>query len=174
MHGRPLLVGADVDVPRWYRTVVQTCLADDPRLRAHAIHLLAMFPDPEVGSEEWARRNPPSNPADEAYSAQEPFVDGRWSDNRARVTTTQQPNDWSNANFGHTYVDPPSGMSNEPYYFTTRGRSPPSPMPSNPDPDGDCDSSRRGPGMAGAALLRPCGGGGASLGRRHETRPGPA
>ncbi len=61
----------------------------------------------------------------------------------ARVLTVQPPNDWSMVNLAaHPYVDAPSGLlPHEPFFFPTRGRSPPSPLPSNPG----CDSPRPTP-----------------------------
>ncbi|KAJ9131551.1 Activated CDC42 kinase 1 [Pleurostoma richardsiae] len=137
-HGRPLVLGPEVDVPHWYRTVVETCLAEDPRLRAQAVNLLGLFPDPEDSNGDLDQLDPPSISVDDGTSIQEYFVDGYRTNGGPKIRTVQRPNDWSYVSFGHTYVDPPSGMSNEPYYFPTRGRSPPSPGPSNRD-------SREGP-----------------------------
>lgn len=140
-YGRPLRIDDEVNVPHWYRTVVDTCLADDPRLRAQAIHLLNLFPAPDVVQEEWSERDLPTiSMGDASYPTQEYLDNGV-----PQIKTVQPPNDWSYVNMGHTYIDPPSGISNEPYYYPTRGRSPPSPLPSNQG----CDSPRRRPTWPG-------------------------
>ncbi len=129
-HGRPLLLSADVDVPPWYRTIVETCLADDPRVRAQALQLLALFPGPGVGPDGWVHRHLPPSSGVDSYQNGGP-----------QIRTVEQPNDWPVASMTHTYVDPPTRLSNEPYFFPTRGRSPPSPLPSNYG----CDSPHRAP-----------------------------
>lgn len=140
-HGRPLQLGTELEVPQWYRTVVETCLAEDPRVRAQAFYLLGMFPDPQETDADWARRNPPSISVDDGFSVQEYFVEGYSKFGRPRIRTIQ-PHDWSYVSeMSHTYVEPATGMSNEPYYYPTRGRSPPSPLPSNVD---HCESPREG------------------------------
>jgi len=124
-HGRPLRLDDDAGVPRWYRTIVETCLADDPRLRAQAVSLLHSFPNP---AGEWAQHHGQhaSSPVGEGYDY---FTDG-YQNGEPRIRTVQPPNDWSYGG-GHTYVDAATGLGNEPYYYPTRGRSPPSPLPSN-------------------------------------------
>jgi len=45
---RPLtLFDTPVEIPSYYRTLVDTCLSDDPRNRRHAAELLSMFPEIE-------------------------------------------------------------------------------------------------------------------------------
>ncbi len=163
-HGRPLHLDGDVDVPHWYRTIAETCLAENPRVRAQARQLLAFFPslDDESGQlddsdydAEWIDES--HNPSFYAHSAPSAsFDDGSDSyrhraragsaassdgnntgippindiDHLARklaprIRTVTPRNDWAYVNFGHTYVDPSNGVSNEPYYYPVRGRSPP-------------------------------------------------
>ncbi|EON96357.1 putative protein kinase domain-containing protein [Phaeoacremonium minimum UCRPA7] len=93
-HGRPLQLGTELEVPQWYRTVVETCLAEDPRVRAQAFYLLGMFPDPQETDADWARRNPPSISVDDGFSVQEYFVEGYSKFGRPRIRTIQ-PHDWS-------------------------------------------------------------------------------
>lgn len=167
-HGRPLHLGGDVGVPQWYRSIVETCLAEDPRDRAQALQLLGYFPslkgdqsrleDSDYG-DDWVEG--PHHPAFYAHSAPSGSVDDGYNSFRNRATgiesvpsvgdnadevehfaedsnfpahkfdltplirTVTPTNDWAYVNFGHTYVDPSNGVSNEPYYFPTRGRSPP-------------------------------------------------
>ncbi|EPE06143.1 tkl protein kinase [Ophiostoma piceae UAMH 11346] len=169
-HGRPLHLEIGVGVPQWYRTIVETCLAEDPRVRAQARQLLSYFPSPSSMSgrledsdydDDWV--DGPHNPTFYAHSApsgsltdgkdsyrhkagiesaassdynpdgieQLPHgkgghVEEKFADIAPRIKSVTPSNEWSYVNFGHTYVDPLNGVSNEPYYFPTRGRSPPS------------------------------------------------
>jgi serine/threonine protein kinase len=129
-HGRPLRLSEGLDVPEWYRTVVSICLADDPRHRMQAIDLLRMFPQRRDTDD--PRRAPPSISVDDGQSLQEYVVDGYQSDGPRVIRTVQPPPEWSQgSSVGHTYVNPPTGITHQPYFYHTRGRSPPSPMPSN-------------------------------------------
>lgn len=129
-HGRPLRLQEGLDVPEWYRTVVSICLADDPRHRMQAIDLLRMFP--QRIETDAPRRVQPSISVDDGHSVQEYVVDGYQSDGRPVIRTVQPPPEWSHgSSVGHPYVNSPTGISREPYFYPTRGRSPPSPMPSN-------------------------------------------
>lgn len=129
-HGRPLRLSEEVDVPEWYRTVVSICLAEDPRHRMQAIDLLRMFP--QRIETDIPRRVQPSISVDDGHSLQEYVVDGYQSDGRPVIRTVQPPPEWSHGSSkGHTYVNSPTGITREPYFYPTRGRSPPSPMPSN-------------------------------------------
>lgn len=172
-HGRPLHLGEDVGVPQWYRSIVETCLAEDPRERSQALQLLSYFPRLNSGlsrlddsdyEDDWVQG--PHHPTFYAHSAPSgsvddgsnslrhraagiesvPSVDDNADDVVEQFTETERPdfvvdkfnsltpiirsvtpsNDWAYVNnFGHTYVDPSNGVSNEPYYYPTRGRSPP-------------------------------------------------
>ena len=168
-HGRPLHLEADVGVPEWYRTIVETCLAEDPRVRAQARQLLSYFPSPSSMSgrledsdydDDWvdghhhptfyAHSAPSGSLTDgkdsyrhkagiESAASSDYNPDGmeqlqhgkdehpedRFADIAPRIKSVTPSNEWSYVNFGHTYVDPLNGVSNEPYYYPTRGRSPP-------------------------------------------------
>ena len=176
-HGRPLQLGEDVDVPQWYRGIVETCLASDPRDRCQALQLLHYFPRHSHGpsryddsdyEDDWAKaprhpmvyaHSPPSGPVDDddgsnsfrhQMAGTESFhsVDAHNGDDAAEnfseherpefvvnedkfsnitpiIRSVTPSTDWAYVNFGHTYVDASNGVSNEPYYFPTRGRSPP-------------------------------------------------
>lgn len=129
-HGRPLRLHEALDVPEWYRTVVSICLADDPRHRMQAIDLLRMFP--QRIETDVPRRVQPSISVDDGHSVQEYVVDRYPTDGRPVIRTVQPPPEWSHgSSVGHTYVNSPTGINHEPYFYPTRGRSPPSPMPSN-------------------------------------------
>ncbi|CAK7201261.1 hypothetical protein SEUCBS139899_003964 [Sporothrix eucalyptigena] len=81
-HGRPLHLGEDAGVPQWYRGIVETCLAEDPRERSQALQLLNYFPRPSHGlgrfddsdyDDEWVRG--PHHPTFYAHSAPSGSVD---------------------------------------------------------------------------------------------------
>lgn len=132
-HARPLMIGEEPDIPDWYRTVVGICLAENPRNRLQAIDLLRFFPDEDIDAY-IAAGDRPSISVDDGYLVQEFLVREQQTGGGPIVRTVQAPQEWNHRNsFGHTYVGSPTGLSSEPYYYPTRGRSPPSPMPSNLD-----------------------------------------
>ncbi|KAF7548586.1 hypothetical protein G7Z17_g6978 [Cylindrodendrum hubeiense] len=134
-QGRPLILGPEVNIPDWYRQMAEICLSDDPRLRVQASSLLKMFPSPPTHDDR-GKLNPPSMSVDEDYTLQQYLVDDYHPDNHPHIRTVEPPSEWSYV--GRPYADA-SPMGYEPYYYT-RGRSPPSPLPSNYD---RCDSPRR-------------------------------
>lgn len=129
---RPLTLGEGLNLPDWYQRVVRICLADNPRFRMQAIDLLRLFPPlPEAGAN-GAHGVPPSISVDDGFVVQEFLVNEYQTGDGPIIKTVQAPSDWNpHGNFDHTYVDSPTGSSSEPYYYPTRGRSPPSPIPSN-------------------------------------------
>lgn len=130
-HGRPLTLSEDLGTPDWYKAVVRICLAEHPRYRVQAIDLLRLFPPPEPEPDELGQ---PSISVDDGYLVQDYLVSEFQTGDGPVIRTVQAPRDWDQGDsYGHTYVDAPSTMSSEPYYYPTRGRSPPSPMPSNLD-----------------------------------------
>lgn len=123
-QGRPLQLGEEHTVPAWYRQIVDICLSEDPRMRLQASSLMSLFPGPTDGDDV----APPSISVDDGYSMQEYFVDGY--NGRGRVRTVQPSQDWAYVNMGPQHGNPNGGFSQDPYYYT-RGRSPPSPLPSH-------------------------------------------
>lgn len=144
-HGRPLILEHDVDVPHWYRELVGFCLSDDPRHRLQAASLLTLFPEPAVRHD--TGNDLPSISVDDGYSMKEYFVADE--NGQPRVKTVAQPSDWSYVNRGQA-----AGYPQDPYYYT-RGRSPPSPLPSH---HGQFDAFYKGSqvsGWAGARNIAP-------------------
>nr|CEG04236.1 unnamed protein product [Fusarium clavum] len=133
-QGRPLILGPEVNIPDWYRQMAEVCLSDDPRMRLQAAALLEMFPRPGE-SEGRGQLNPPESMVDEGYTLQQYLGDGYHPDNLPQITTIEPSRDWSYANQSRPDTSPDR---QEPYRHT-RGRSPPSPLPSNCD---DYDSPR--------------------------------
>ncbi|KAF9773399.1 hypothetical protein IL306_008820 [Fusarium sp. DS 682] len=127
-QGRPLILGPEVNIPDWYRQMAEVCLSNDPRMRLQASALLEMFPRPGE-SEETGQLNPEST-MDEGYTLHQYLIDGYHPDNLPQIRTVEPPNDWSYVNQPYVETSP---VRHEPYYYT-RGRSPPSPLPSNCDP----------------------------------------
>ncbi|KAG7113782.1 Serine/threonine-protein kinase mig-15 like [Verticillium longisporum] len=144
-HGRPLILEHDVDVPHWYRELVGFCLSDDPRHRLQAASLLTLFPEPAVRHD--TGNDLPSISVDDGYCMKEYFVADE--NGQPRVKTVAQPSDWSYVNGGQA-----AGYPQDPYYYT-RGRSPPSPLPSH---HGQFDAFYKGSqvsGWAGARNIAP-------------------
>ncbi|KAJ4225495.1 hypothetical protein NW759_005189 [Fusarium solani] len=133
-QGRPLILGPEVNIPDWYRQMAEICLSDDPKMRLQASALLHMFPRPGDGKE-CGQLNPPQSTIDEGYTLQQYLVDGYHPDSLPQIKTVEPPSDWSYVSRPYTDASP---IGYEPYYYA-RGRSPPSPLPSNYD---GCDSPR--------------------------------
>lgn len=133
-HGRPLTLGEDGDLPHWYKAVVRFCLAESPQHRLAATELLRLFPAPQEADLNISPALQPAISVDDGFSVQQFLVDERETGDGPTIKTVQVPSDWNYGNnFRHTYIETSTASSNEPYYYPTRGRSPPSPMPSNLD-----------------------------------------
>ncbi|KAK3306658.1 uncharacterized protein B0T15DRAFT_149018 [Chaetomium strumarium] len=130
-YSRPLRFDRVIQVPEWYRRIVDTCLSSSPRNRLQAIQLLRWFPDREEGS-----RHGPINGSSVSINGDRNPGHGCLSpDGIPRVKTVPPPSDWAYVGLeNHQLTD-------EPFYYPSRGRSPPSPMPSN---QGDYGQARYG------------------------------
>lgn len=122
-HGRPLRIGSDLKVPAWYRRIVDICLSEDPRHRIQALHLLSMFPD--VEESEYGNPNESSASVDRNSTRPEYFGEFGGSP-IPEIRTVQPPHDWAYVGWGNRF----SGTEDR-YSYPARGRSPPSPMPSD-------------------------------------------
>ncbi|KAI1133775.1 hypothetical protein F5Y10DRAFT_4988 [Nemania abortiva] len=120
-HHRPLRLKPQLDVPSWYREVVETCLHENPRFRLQAISLLEKFPKTLYDAVQGERVFPSISAQDgtsfQKYVAKENFV-------RPDIR-----NSW--ASVSNSQATSPS-VSDEPDY-PRRGRSPPSPLPTHHD-----------------------------------------
>lgn len=109
---RPLtLASASNEIPSYYRAIVGICLSDDPRRRCHATALLGMFPDTE----------------DDHYQPLQ-YHQGVSSDHYIDPTTAvgrEDIDNFSRTSVTHTYVNPPTDMSGEPYYYLNHQHSVP-------------------------------------------------
>ncbi|KAG9259233.1 kinase-like domain-containing protein, partial [Emericellopsis atlantica] len=121
-EGRPLILGDDVQIADWYRKATNICLSPDPRNRLQASMLVQLLPDDPV---------PATNlvPADDALHAtpqQEYHPDGR-----PRIKVNDLNSRWFSPDRSNGPSD--SRGYNAWQHYAPRGRSPPSPMPSNVD-----------------------------------------
>ncbi|RDA86106.1 hypothetical protein CP532_1161 [Ophiocordyceps camponoti-leonardi (nom. inval.)] len=134
VYGRPLPLGPQTDVPGWYWRVTGTCLSADPRTRSQASTLLQLFPKDDVSGQQQQQKQHQHQlydaiSVDDGTSLSEYFVQGFDAEGRPLFSDCPYS--------GRTYVD----TSPVPYefYYPTRGRSPPSPLPSDLDL---CETSR--------------------------------
>lgn len=114
LERRPLALGPEAKVPEWYRVLTETCLHPDPRRRLQASQLTQMFPPEESRAEHIS--------VDDGLSQQSYYVD--------ECNTVRPPSDWSHYDPRFTPSGPPTYDA---WNYAPRGRSPPSPLPSNPD-----------------------------------------
>ncbi|KAI8629029.1 hypothetical protein F5Y19DRAFT_87313 [Xylariaceae sp. FL1651] len=127
-HRRPLRLKPELDVPSWYRRIVENCLHENPRLRLQATALLTMFPKIPYGNV-LEHRGVPSISVHDGTSFQKYVVDE--SHGPPEVITVEPRNSWADSSISNTQATSPS-FSDEPYY-PPRGRSPPSPSPKHHD-----------------------------------------
>jgi len=126
--GRPLVIEPEVKVPLWYRRVVDICLSTNPRDRVQAMQLLSWFPESEEGSQYGRPNGAPISLNGDAISRYDYTSPAGFP----RIKTVH-PSDWTCVGWGSHHP------ADEGLYFPSRGRSPPSPMPSN---QGDYDPAR--------------------------------
>ncbi|KAH9439060.1 hypothetical protein MCOR02_002636 [Pyricularia oryzae] len=134
LQNRPLRLSLETDCPEWYREIVHICLADNPRHRLQAARLLDMFPGSKYQYGSGAGRLPPHHHHQYSHAPSASFDSSVHNYNSAPIirTINSPPPDWSYKTYsGQTYVDTPAGLSQDPYYFPMRGRSPPSPIASH-------------------------------------------
>ncbi|KAK4678057.1 hypothetical protein QC764_304180 [Podospora pseudoanserina] len=141
-QGRPLQIADDVDVPAWFARIVYICLSDNPRNRLQALQLLSLFPEPEEPLTAVPHHH---HIHEDSYLPQEYMSD--------IFSITSQPPNVMNGNMGNDwqYIGPnsptnPYGggtFAEDPYFYPPpRGRSPPSPQPSNHEDEG-CEPTGR-------------------------------
>ncbi len=127
-YGRPLKIDAEVAVPAWYRRVVDTCLSTNPRGRAQAVQLLSLFPDEDDGSQ-YGRPNGSVMSVNGDANSRRDYLSPTGV---PKIRTVRSPgSDWAFVGWNNHHP------TEDPFFYPSRGRSPPSPMPSN---QGDYDS----------------------------------
>ncbi|KAI1845723.1 hypothetical protein JX265_000098 [Neoarthrinium moseri] len=135
-HRRPLHLDPEIEVPTWYRRIVENCLSENPRVRMQATALLPFFPETAY-DDDYDQGDPPSISVDDGYSVQQYLVDGYERNGRPVIRTVTPQSDVYYSGIGCSSGLTSPGLSDDAYYYPPRGRSPPSPLPSNVD---DCDT----------------------------------
>lgn len=123
---RPLtLASAASEVPGYYRDLVRICLSDDPKDRHNTSYLLDMFPELEDGPLR-AQHNRDLDADEHQYIDPATAVerDDIERFRRLAAPAAEHANMDTISTGSHTYVNPPTDMSGEAYFFPTRGRSP--------------------------------------------------
>ncbi|KAI0888833.1 uncharacterized protein GGS22DRAFT_63564 [Annulohypoxylon maeteangense] len=128
-HRRPLRLSPEIEVPDFYRTMVEYCLHEDPRVRLQATVLLRLFPEP-THDDDYDRHTVPSISVDDGFSLREYTVGGYQGNGHLQTKPIPPRDTWSFSNFGNTHATSP-GFSDDPFYYPSRGRSPPRSLPSN-------------------------------------------
>lgn len=124
---RPLtLASAPQEIPSYYRALVGICLSDDPRTRCHTTSLLSMFPEMESDDHGRVYGNQLLDHAEAQYIDPANAVERDDIDNfRLMDSQTTERGGLAPSTGTHTYVNAPTDMSGEAYFFPRRGRSPP-------------------------------------------------
>lgn len=128
-QGRPLILGPEINVPDWYRQMTEICLSDDPRMRMQASSLLRMFPRAVPDDEHSDALRSDHDPVrmDTGAVNNEYLSDGYDVESHSARRTAELDEELAYPNSAYLHSGP------LPYdqYYTSRGRSPPSPLPSD-------------------------------------------
>ncbi|TRX98327.1 hypothetical protein FHL15_000972 [Xylaria flabelliformis] len=125
-HPRPLRLNPELQVPSWYRGVVENCLHENPRVRSQATALLARFPETPY-DDAHEDRGLQSTSVHDGTSFRK-YAEGE-DCGLPEIRTVEPRNSWPYS-ASNTQSTSPS-LSDEPY--PRRGRSPPSPLPTHHD-----------------------------------------
>ncbi|KAI9171029.1 Activated Cdc42 kinase Ack [Paramyrothecium foliicola] len=126
LQGRPLILGPEVGVPDWFRQMTEICLSYDPRMRLQASSLIQRFPPIAEGKAKHdSKLEHAAISVDDGYTLRNYLVEEYHADGHPHIKTVEPPGEWP---YLHRRYASPSPY--QPYYHT-RGRSPPSPLPSN-------------------------------------------
>ncbi|KAI1116898.1 hypothetical protein F5Y14DRAFT_37214 [Nemania sp. NC0429] len=121
-HRRPLRLKSELDVPLWYREVVEKCLHENPRVRLQATALLEKFPqtpyDDMYGEPEF-----PSDPLHDSAPFQNFVPDENYD--MPEIRTVEPRSSWASAS--NSQATSPS-LSDE-ICYQRRGRSPTRTLP---------------------------------------------
>lgn len=133
-QGRPLILGPEINVPDWYRQMTEICLSDDPRMRLQASSLLRMFPQAVPDDEHSDALRSDHDPVrvdtgavDTGAVSNEYLSDGYDVESHSAMRTADLDEEMAYPSSTYLHTAP------LPYdqYYTSRGRSPPSPLPSD-------------------------------------------
>lgn len=121
-EGRPLSLGSEAHVPEWYRQITEICLSADPRKRLQASMLLQLFPPQEPID--------PCITVDDGHEVHDLNVNEFHPDGHPRIRIENLPRQFWSPERSYSPGTHPAQQS---WHYAPRGRSPPSPMPSNYD-----------------------------------------
>ncbi|KAI0542997.1 hypothetical protein GGR58DRAFT_519230 [Xylaria digitata] len=127
-HRRPLRLKPELDVPSWYRAIVENCLHENPRVRLQATALLDQFPEMPYDIHE--EQGLPSISVQDGTSFQK-YATGKSYDPQD-IRNAEFRNSWHESSVSNTHTTSPS-YSDELDDYPLRGRSPPSPLPTHHD-----------------------------------------
>ncbi|KAI3337723.1 hypothetical protein F4824DRAFT_102061 [Ustulina deusta] len=127
-HRRPLRLRPELDVPSWYREIVENCLHENPRVRSQATELLKKFPEMPYDATH-GERGLPSISVHDGTSFQKCVVGESYAP--PDIRTVEPRNSWPCSSASNTQATSPS-FSDE-LSYPPRGRSPPSPLPNHHD-----------------------------------------
>ena len=116
---RPLTFEAAENVPDWYRRITEICLNPDPRKRLQASMLLQLFPKHETAEAHIT--------VDDGHEIHDLTVNEFHPDGHPRIRIDNLPQKFWSPRRSYSPGTHPT------YHYAPRGRSPPSPMPSNYD-----------------------------------------
>ncbi|KAI1658426.1 hypothetical protein F4813DRAFT_48688 [Daldinia decipiens] len=132
-HRRPLRLTSEIDVPDWYRIMVEYCLHEDPRVRLQASVLLRLFPvydNDDDDDDDYDRHDLPSISVDDGTSLREYTVDGYEENGHPHIKPAQPRDVWPYTPFGGSTHVSPTNFSVDQCY-PSRGRSPARSLESN-------------------------------------------
>lgn len=127
-HPRPLRIRPELNVPSWYREIVDICLHENPRVRLQATALLTKFPDMPY-SETHEERGLPSIFVHDGTSFRHHAADNNYIPPVNRNVEPQNSRPCSSDSNTQATSQSSSGELDYPL----RGRSPPSPLPTHHD-----------------------------------------
>lgn len=127
-YGPRLALEPDVDVPSWYRRLVEICLSDEPRMRLQAASLLCLFPS---GLSSGSVRHMARSPSQYGSHLRNGYPsEGARTNGIPEIRAVSPSDRWAYTSFMHP-DDASFAGYDAPYGYPPRGRSPPSPLPSN-------------------------------------------
>ncbi|KAI1369635.1 hypothetical protein F5Y08DRAFT_334560 [Xylaria arbuscula] len=128
-HPRPLHIRPELDVPSWYREIVEICLHENPRARLQANALLTKFPEIPYSDAHEERGLPSIFVHHDGTSFRHHAADNNYVSPVNRNAEPQNSRPCSS----DSNTQATSQSSDEELYYPPRGRSPPSPLPTHHD-----------------------------------------
>ncbi|KAK5628366.1 hypothetical protein RRF57_004081 [Xylaria bambusicola] len=125
-HPRPLRLRSELDVPSWYREIVDICLHENPRVRMEAATLLTKFPEIDY-DDTHEERGLASSSVHNGTSFQRYAADKHYAPPVIRNAEPQSSRPCSSDS--NSQATSPS--FSEELSYPPRGRSPPSPLPAH-------------------------------------------